>query len=133
MKAKQNEKEGLKVLYQEVKNKLRNTMSKEMCWIRRKEKIKTRQKFLKDSQKFATTLFTEAKSSNLKCTKQELEPRLKITNSDLKGNEELPVYGWKKKHWQASHSTSQTSRQKRWISSLEKHIGKPVQEMKGEL
>ena len=91
MKAKLNEKEGLKVLYQEVKNKLRNTMSKEMCSIRRKEKIKTRQKFLKGSQKFATPLFTEVKSSKLKCLKQELEPHLKITNNDLKGNEELPV------------------------------------------
>lgn len=43
---------GLKVLFRGIKKKLRNTMEKEVWLIRRKEKIRIRQTFLKYPYKF---------------------------------------------------------------------------------
>ena len=52
LEVKQNVKERLKVLYEEVKKKQKNTMRKEWRLIRRKENIKTKKNFLKDLYKF---------------------------------------------------------------------------------
>ena len=91
MKAKtENEKEGLNVLYEDVKKKLRDMMRKERKLKRRREKVKTRKSFIRDPYKFAKGIFTESKSGTLKCTKEELESHLQQTYSDPRRAERLP-------------------------------------------
>ena len=89
MKAKtENEKEGLNVLYEDVKKKLRDLMRKERKLKRRREKEKTRKSFIRDPYKFAKGIFTESKSGTLKCTKEELESHLQettVTREELNG------------------------------------------------
>lgn len=70
---------GLKVLFRGIKKKLRNTMEKEVWLIRRKEKIRIRQTFLKYPYKFPKSWFKEAKGVKLKCIKQKQEFHLFIS------------------------------------------------------
>ena len=68
IEAKEEEKEGLKILYEDVKKKHRDLLRKERNIKRRKEKERTRKEFIKDPHKFAKSIFTESKSGTLKCT-----------------------------------------------------------------
>ena len=73
IEAKEEEKEGLKILYEEVKKKHRDLLRKERNIKCRKEKERTRKEFIKDPYKFSKSVFTESKSGTLKCTKEVLE------------------------------------------------------------
>lgn len=55
--------------YEEVKEKLRTTMRKKRHLVKRKEKIKARQNFLKDPHKFAKSLFSRGKEWQIKMFK----------------------------------------------------------------
>ena len=55
--------------YEEVKEKLRTTMRKKQHLVKRKEKIKARQNFLKDPHKFAKSLFSRDKEWQIKMLK----------------------------------------------------------------
>ena len=77
IEAKEEEKEGLKILYEEVKEKHRDLLSKERNIKRRKEKERTRKELIKDPYKFSKSIFTESKSGTLKCTKEKLEAHVK--------------------------------------------------------
>ena len=81
--AKEEEKDGLKIFFEEVKNKHRDLLRKERNIKRGKEKERTRKEFIKDPYKFAKSIFTESKSGTLKCIKEELEAHLKETYRDL--------------------------------------------------
>ncbi|KAL9964680.1 hypothetical protein ACROYT_G028355 [Oculina patagonica] len=90
LNAEEHEKEGLKVLYEQVKRQHRDLMGRERRLSRRKEKKKVRQQFVKNPYKFAKGLFVESKSRKLECAKEELENHLKATYSDPKREDELP-------------------------------------------
>ena len=58
--------------------------------LRKKERHRCRHNFVKNPYKFAKGIFTESKSGNLECTKQELENHLRCTYSDPKREVEMP-------------------------------------------
>ena len=85
------EREGLKVLYESVKKRHRNLMRTERRLKTKKERERARKQFLSNPYKFAKGLFTESKSGQLACTKEELEQHVKQTYSDEHREEELPA------------------------------------------
>ena len=89
LSADANEKEGLKVLYNDIKERHRLAMRAERRLKRKKERKRCRQRFLKAPFQFAKHLFAESKSGTLNCTKEELNRHLKETYSDPKRNEPL--------------------------------------------
>ena len=90
IRAPDGEKEGLLKIYGELKKELRNLVRVRRRAARKKERLKCRETFVKDPYKFAKGLFTEARSGNLECGKDELEAHLKETYSDDKRCDELP-------------------------------------------
>ena len=87
--ANPDEKEGLQVLYTEIKERHRNAMRAERRLKRKKERKRCRQKFLKAPFQFAKDLFVKSKSGTLTCTREEINNQLKETYSDPKRNEPL--------------------------------------------
>ena len=87
--AEEGAKEGLKVLYEEIKRKHRGVMREQRRVERKKEVRKTRKQFLDDPYKFAKSLFTESKTGKMECTKEELEKHLADTYNDPRREEEL--------------------------------------------
>ena len=79
LQACDQEKDGLKALYEELKARHRKLVREQRRLDRRKEVRKTRKEFLNDPYKFAKSLFTENKSGRLECTKEELEQHLSQT------------------------------------------------------
>ena len=69
MQAVPEEKDGLKVLYDELKKKSRLMQRRIRRNERRKQKKRARDQFLKNPFGQAKKMFTEAKSGKLKCTK----------------------------------------------------------------
>ena len=59
-------------------------MRKKLHLVKRKEKIKARQNFLKDPHKFAKSLFSRGKEWQIKMLKAEPEFHLKATYSNPK-------------------------------------------------
>ena len=90
IEAKEEEKEGLKILYEEVKKKHRDLLSKERYIKRRKEKERTRKEFVKDPYKFSKSIFTESKSVTLKFTKEKFEAHVKETYIDPDRKKRFP-------------------------------------------
>ena len=86
-----SDKEGLLVLYEDLKKKCRQMQKNIRSGERRKKAKRARQQFLKNPYGFTKRLFTEAKSGTLQCTKEELDEHLKEAYHDPKKNEALPV------------------------------------------
>ena len=84
------EKEGLKVLYEDLKKKCRLIQRRIRKNERRRQKKRAREQFLKNPYGVAKKMFTEAKSGRLECTKEELDEHLKKTYTDPKKNDRLP-------------------------------------------
>ena len=89
-KATSEEREGLKVLYDDAKKRHRQILRDKRKLDRKKERTKSRREFIKDPYKFTKGLFTESKSGRLECTKDELEQHLKNTYSDKTNKAPLP-------------------------------------------
>ena len=79
VRAEEDEKAGLQVLYEEVKRKHRQLLRDESRAKRRKERKKSRKDFINEPYKFAKKLFDEKKGGKLECSKEELEKHLKET------------------------------------------------------
>ena len=90
LQADEDEKQGLKELYEEVKQRHRLLLREERRAERRKERKRCRKDFIKDPYKFAKKLFDEKKGGKLECTKEELETHLKETYTDPQRNTKLP-------------------------------------------
>ena len=90
LQAGDDEKEGLKVLYEEVKKKHRQLLRDERRAERRRAQKKTLKEFTSNPYKFAKKLFDEKKGGKLECTKDDLEKHLKETYTDPKRNTKLP-------------------------------------------
>ena len=86
LQARHDEKEGLKVLYEEVKKKHRELLRDERRAEQQRGQKKTLKEFTSDPYKFAKKLFDEKKCGKLECTKEEFEKHLKQTYMDPKGN-----------------------------------------------
>ena len=97
LQADEQEKDGLKVLYEELKARHRRVVRDQRRLDRRREVRKARKDFISDPYKFAKGLFTESKSGKLECTKQELESHLAQTYNDPRREEELPPFPGLKK------------------------------------
>ena len=83
-------KEGLKVLYEQIKMKCRNMQRNIRRNERRRESKRTREQFLKNPYAATKKMFTESKSGKLKCTKEELDKHISDTYSDPQREEPLP-------------------------------------------
>lgn len=77
-----HEKEGLTVLFNQVKEKSRLIQRSIRRAERRKKAQKTRTSFLKQPYEFAKKLFVEARNGTLECTKEQLDDHIKTTYSD---------------------------------------------------
>ena len=84
------EKEGLSVLYEQLKKKSRNMQRNIRRSERRKESKRTREQFLKNPYEVTKKMFTESKSGKLKCSKEELDQHIRDTYSDPQREEPLP-------------------------------------------
>ena len=82
LRAPPEEKAGIKVLYEDIKKRLRLVMRVERKKERRRMKQKARKEFLANPYKFAKSLFQESRSGNLECSKEELENHLRNIYSD---------------------------------------------------
>ena len=89
-KAKPEEKDGLSVLYEDLKKKCRKVQRNIRRAERRKESQRTREQFLKNPYEATKKLFAEARSGKLKYTKEDLDDHIQETYSDPKRNESLP-------------------------------------------
>ena len=87
--AKPHEKEGLKALYDDIKERHRLAARAERRLQRKKERKRCRQRFLKAPFQFAKDLFAQSKSGTLSCTKEELDNHLKETYCDPRRDEPL--------------------------------------------
>lgn len=72
-KADENEKEGLKVLWDQIRSRLATLRRAERIRKRRGKKEKDRVSFFRDPFKYARSLLEEKKSGRLETTEQELE------------------------------------------------------------
>ena len=90
IKTNEEEKEGLKTLYDNVKKEYQYLFGKERKLNRKKEKEKTKKEFTNDPFKFVKGIFTKSNSGTLNCTKEELEDLFKETYNDSKRGERLP-------------------------------------------
>ena len=88
--AKPDEKEGLSVLYENIKKKCRNMERNIRRNERGRESKRTREQFLKNPYAATKKMFTESKSGKLKCTKEELDKHICDTYSDPQRKEPLP-------------------------------------------
>ena len=84
------EEEGLRTLFEDLKEKNRDLQRHERRCIRRKESRRARKQFLKNPYEEAKKLFTQPRSGKLNCTKEELDAHVRQTYSDPKRNETLP-------------------------------------------
>ena len=90
LKADEDQKAGLLKLYQDIKARLREEIRKDRRLQRRKKREQCRKSFLKEPFKFAKTLFSEARSGKLECSKEELENHLKSVYGDENRMKERP-------------------------------------------
>lgn len=81
-KATPSEREGLKVLWEEIKQRLANLRRAEHIRRRRKRKEKERATFFKNPFKHARQLLEEAKSGRMEVTREELEEHIRKQYSD---------------------------------------------------
>ena len=90
-RAKVDQKEGIQVLWEEVKKRYKEELT--VCKRREKRKGKelARKQFLKDPFKFAKSLFTQKCSGMLEATKEELEGHLRAVYCDVRRSEELDM------------------------------------------
>ena len=78
-----NEKDGIKVLYEDLKLKCRQIQRNIRRTERRKESQQARKSFLKNPyDEYAKKLFTEARSGTLTCNKEELDRHISEVYSD---------------------------------------------------
>ena len=89
-KATTDEKEGLTVLYENLKKRCRETERNIRRNERRKESRRTRERFLKNPYAATKKMFTESKSGRLNCSKAELDNHIRETYSDPLREEPLP-------------------------------------------
>ena len=89
-RAKPDEKKGLSILYEKIKEKCRNMERNIRRNERRKESKRTREQFIKNPYAVTKKMFTESKSGKLKCTKEELDKHISDTYSDPQRDEPLP-------------------------------------------
>ena len=89
-RAKPDEKKGLSILYEKIKEKCRNMERNIRRNERRKESKRTREQFIKNPYAATKKMFTESKSGKLKCTKEELDKHISDTYSDPQRDEPLP-------------------------------------------
>ena len=97
LRADEEEKIGLKVLYEEIKKKHRELLRRKRNADRKRERKRCRKGFTSNPYQFGKGLFDENKSGKLTCSKEDLEKHLKETYTDLKRNEELPYINELKK------------------------------------
>ncbi|KAK7930262.1 hypothetical protein WMY93_006657 [Mugilogobius chulae] len=83
-KATTEEKAGLKVLWNEVKQRLAKLRRADRIRRRRKRKEKERKDFFRNPYKFARQLLDEKRSGSLNISKEELEQHMKAVHSDKK-------------------------------------------------
>ena len=80
--AREEEKEGLKILCEELKEKCHMVQRSILRAERRRISRRTREKFLRNPYEFTKKMFVEARSGTLECTKDELDDHIKTTYSD---------------------------------------------------
>ena len=88
--AREEEKAGLKQLYEDVKKRHRRLKRNQRRAERRRERKRCYKKFVSDPYKFARALFVESRSGKLQCDKTELEDHIKQTYRDEHRRDELP-------------------------------------------
>ena len=88
-KASEEEREGLKVLWNEVRQKLACLRRAERIRKRRKRKEKERARFIRNPFRHARQLLEEKKSGKLEATKEEIEQHIRGQYTDPKRN--LPL------------------------------------------
>ncbi|XP_077382825.1 5-azacytidine-induced protein 2 isoform X1 [Festucalex cinctus] len=93
-KATQPEKEGLKVLWEEVRQRLSRLRRAERIRKRSQRKQKERASFFKDPFKHARQLLEEKKSGKLETTREQMEQHVKRQYSDLLRNVPLGTPGY---------------------------------------
>ena len=84
------QKEGLKVLYDDLKEKSRTMQRHIRRRKRRRESKRTREQFIKNPYEASKKLFTEARSGSLKCTKEKLDTHVRQTYSDQERDQPMP-------------------------------------------
>ncbi|XP_035527565.1 uncharacterized protein LOC118335412 [Morone saxatilis] len=85
-KADENEKEGLKVLWDQIRSRLATLRRAERIRKRRNKKEKERVSFFRDPFRYARSLLEEKKCGRLEATEQELEENIKNQLTDQKKN-----------------------------------------------
>ena len=83
------EEEGMRTFFEDLKKESRDLQRHERKCTRRKERRRAREQFLKNPYEAAKKLFTEARSGNLKYTKEELDAHIRQTYSDSNRDEPL--------------------------------------------
>ena len=91
LNATEEEKEGIKVLYEDIKAQHRTAMRQERRFQRKKQRRRSCQNFLKNPYGFAKQIFVESKSGKLNCTQRDLEDHLKKTYCDPTRHENPPA------------------------------------------
>ena len=84
------EKEGLNLLYEELKKKCRDVQRNVRRCERRRESKRTRERFIKNPYKAVKKMFVEPRNGSLQCTKEELDEHVRKTYSDPRREEEMP-------------------------------------------
>lgn len=93
-KATSQEKEGLKVLWDEVRQNLARLRRVERIRRRRKRREKERTNFFRDPFKYARQMLDEKRSGKLNVSKEELEQHIKSQYSDSKRTSHLGSPGY---------------------------------------
>lgn len=93
-KAAPDEKEGLKLLWDELKQKLAKLRRAERIRRRRKRKEKERKNFFKDPFRYARQLLDEKRSGKLAITKEDLEHYIKGQYTDAARDSPLGSPGY---------------------------------------
>lgn len=93
-KAAPDEKEGLKLLWDEIKQKLAKLRRAERIRRRRKRKEKERKNFFKDPFRYARQLLDEKRSGKLAITKEDLEHYIKGQYTDAARDSPLGSPGY---------------------------------------
>ena len=93
-KATQQEREGLKILWEEVRQRLSRLRRAERIRKRSKRKQKERDSFFKDPFKHARQLLEEKKSGELVITREQMEQHVKMQYSDRLRNVPLGTPGY---------------------------------------
>ncbi|KAF7648495.1 hypothetical protein LDENG_00156220 [Lucifuga dentata] len=93
-KAEELEKEGLKILWDQLKGRLANLRRAERIRKHRSRKEKARASFFQDPFKYARSLLEEKKSRKLQVTAEELENHMKEQLCDSSRNIRLGSPGY---------------------------------------